>query len=247
MASVLAERYTYATQAIFQRAEKSRKTLEDFPKFHLTRVTRCETDPKGFTTFEFEGRFDRPVEQSGEITWFWLLIGDHAAVCMQWKSLDKETRAAVVIAREMELPDLSGKTLYYLSPRWNALNIWMVLDERWGWERMRFQAVDAVAEDYEAKEVSIVDGREVKKWTKLERADKRRSSERYYPVTEESPPSGADQRIIPGGWDHEHCELCHEHIDHGDFGYRDRDERWLCEKCYDRYVSSRDLSFVDEL
>lgn len=31
------------------------------------------------------------------------------------------------------------------------------------------------------------------------------------------------------------------------FGYCDMNDRWLCEKCYERYVLRRDLAFVDEL
>jgi len=66
----------------------SRKTLEDFPTFRLTRLNRGETRD-GLTTFEFEGEFDRIVKPVAEITWFWLLIGERHAVCVQWKSLVK--------------------------------------------------------------------------------------------------------------------------------------------------------------
>lgn len=54
-------------------------------------------------------------------------------------------------------------------------------------------------------------------------------------------------RIVPSGWDHEHCELCKSHIDRGMFGYCDSQDRWMCENCYERYVVPRDLPFVDEL
>jgi len=226
---------------------ENRKTLEDFPKFRVSRVTRGETDPHGFTTFELDGEFDRIVGRVGEITWFWLLIGNRLAVCAQWKSLGEDTSTPTLVAHEKELPEIVGKTLYYLSPAWQAFNIWMVLDEKWGWEHVRFQTVDAVAEAFQANEVSIVDGREVKTWTKLERADNRGFTERYAPAAEQTSPSRAEPHVVPGGWDHEHCELCRGHIDNGDNGYRDRDERWMCENCYNKYVKRRDLSFVDEL
>jgi hypothetical protein len=226
---------------------EDRKTLEDFPKFRMSRVTRGEIDPQGFTTFELDGEFDRIVGRVGEITWFWLLIGERAAVCAQWKSRSEDTPAATLVAHEKELPEIGGKTLYYLSPAWEPFNIWMVLDEEWGWEHVCFQAVDAVAETYQANDVSIVDGREVKTWTKLQRADKRTFTERYAPAADGLSLSGAEPRVVPGGWDHEHCQLCRDHIDHGDFGYRDRDELWMCENCYNKYVKRRDLSFVDEL
>jgi hypothetical protein len=225
---------------------KNQKTLEDFPKFRVSRVTRGETDPQGFTTFELDGEFDRSVGRVGEITWFWLLIGDRLAVCAQWKSSGEDSCHPTLVVHEKALPEIVGKTLYYLSPAWQAFHIWMVLDEKWGWAHVRFQAVDAVAEAFLAKDVSIVDGREVKTWTKLKRADKRGFVERYAPAAEQTL-SEAEPHVVPGGWDHEHCELCRRHINPGDFGYRDRDERWMCETCYNKYVMRRDLSFVDEL
>lgn len=225
---------------------KPKKTLEDFPKFFLSQVTRGETDPEGFTAFELSGEFDRIIQRQGEITWFWLLIGERAAVCPQWKSLGPGT-AATVIAREREMPETDGKTLYYLSSAWDPYQIRMVLDEEWGWQRVLFQAVDAIAETHHANDVSIVDGREVKTWTKLSRADNHGHTERYAPAQDDASDSSSAQKLVPGGWDHEHCELCRGHIDHGDFGYRDNDERWICERCYDRYVKSHDLSFVDDL
>ena len=162
------------------------KTLEDFPTFRLTRLTRGETSPEGLTAVELEGEFDRVVKPVGEITWFWLLIGKRDAVCAQWKSLGQDPRAATLVTHEKELPEMIGKTLYYLSPAWKPVNIWMVLDEQWGWEHVRFQAVDAVAETYQANDVSLVDGREVKTWTKLQRADKRTLTERYAPTAEQT-------------------------------------------------------------
>jgi hypothetical protein len=218
-------------------------TLEDFPKFTLTRLSRGKIDLDGFTEFELEGEFNRAIERVGEITWFWLLVGDRHAVCAQWRTLDEGTRAATLVVRERKLPAMEGKALYYLSPVWNAEHIWMVLDEQWGWKQVRFQAVDAIAETYEANEASLVDGREIRTWTKLRRADKHTFTERYAPAAEQVPPSGREQ-VIPGGWNHEHCQLCRGHIDHGDLGYRDRAEQWICESCYERYVKTRDLSFV---
>jgi hypothetical protein len=229
-----------------QMNSKFRKKLEDFPKFTVSQLNDLGSDSQGFTRFELAGEFDRPVQPRGEITWFWLLIGDRAAVCAQWISRGPGT-AATVVADEKEMPEMGGKTLYYLNPAWEPHHIWMVLDEHWGWQRALLKAVDALAETHEATNISIVDGREVKTWTKLSRADKRGSTKRYAPTRDDTSVSGTAPQLVPGGWDHEHCEICREHIDHGDFGYQDRDDHWLCEDCYDKYVRPRDLSFVDEL
>jgi hypothetical protein len=226
---------------------KKPKTLDDFPHFTVTHVRRGETSPSGYTEFELEGTFGKLDQIKGiESTWFWLLIGEHDCLCAQVRSLDKDTGAAVVTCDRQKMPDIVGEKLFYLSPYWQAFNVWMVLDPKWGWKRTQFHAVDAVAETYEAPDVSIVDGREVRKWTKVERADKKGPLNRYYPAQDQD---STDQSVreVSGGWDHEHCTLCEEHINSGDFGYCDSDGRWMCESCYDKYVKLRDLSFVYEL
>jgi hypothetical protein len=107
----------------------NQKALTDFSKFRVFRVSRGETDSDGFTAFDLEGEFDRVIERQGEITWFYLLTGDRNAVCVQWKSFDNQSRNAILVAREKKLPDVEGKTLYYLSPAWRPQHIWMVLNE----------------------------------------------------------------------------------------------------------------------
>jgi len=221
------------------------KTLEDFPHFIVTGVRRGETSATGYTRFELDGNFDRIVENI-DPHWFWLLFGRRDCLCATLKSLDQETKAASLTCDEREEPKVMGQTLAYLSPYWQAYNVWMVLDPSWGWEKKRFQGLDAVAEDYEAEDVSIVEGREIRVWTKLEPVDGRGLS-RHYPTSNQTLPPSSERRLVPGGWGHEHCDLCKTHIEAGEFGYCDPGERWMCEKCHERYVVQRDLAFVDEL
>jgi hypothetical protein len=44
-------------------------------------------------------------------------------------------------------------------------------------------------------------------------------------------------RLVPGGWDHEHCFLCWKHIRDGDTYWSNtgRSEIDLCEECYAQY------------
>lgn len=227
-------------------SERKRKTLADFPPFTVTSMRKQPPGAHGYIDFELEGKFDRIIQRS-EVTWFWLLVGERNSLCVQWKSQDDKTLAAVLTGCQENVPDLLRSTLYYLSSRWRPFHVWMVLDPQWGWQKVRFQASDAVAEGLKSQDVSIVDGREVKTWTKLERADTKGHVSRYYPASDEASAFESGSRVVPGGWDHEHCELCRTHIDPGDFGYRDPDDRWMCRTCYKRYVKPRDLSFVDEL
>lgn len=230
------------------------KTLEDFPKFVATAVRRGATSEDGYHWFELEGGFDPILEGSFDQIiedkvprWFWLLFGDHGCLCPTLKSFDRETRTAILACQEKEEPRGVGLELAYLSPYWQAFHVWMVLDTSWGWERRQFQGTDAVAEDYEAKDVFIVEGREVRVWTKLEPAGESRGQSRHYPAPDQTLPVRSGTRLVLGAWGHEHCELCDEHIDAGMFGYCDPGEHWMCEKCYERYVTRRDLAFVDEL
>jgi hypothetical protein len=223
--------------------ERKRKTVADFPQFAVTLMHQGQADARGYIDFELEGKFDRIIARN-EVGWLWLLLGERDCICVQWKSRDDQTLTAVLTGSEKNVPDLVGSTLYYLSPHWQAFNVWMVLDPQWGWQRVRFEASDALAENSESESISIVDGREVKAWTKVERADKKGHTTRYYPV---SGGTESGSRFVPTGWDHEHCELCRTHINPGDFGYRGPDDRWMCETCYIKYVEPRDLSFVDEL
>jgi len=230
------------------------KTLEDLPKFIVTAVHLGATSEDGYRRFEVEGvfdpilesRFDQIIEEKAP-SWFWLLFGDHECLCPMLKSFDRETRTAVLVCDEKEELSAVGLELAYLSPYWQAFHVWMVLDPSWGWERKQFQGTDAVAEDYEAKEVSIVAGREVRVWTKLEPTGESGGRSRHYPATDQTLPVRSGTRLVLGAWGLEECELCNGHIDAGIFGYCDPGERWMCEKCYERYVARRDLAFVDEL
>jgi len=224
----------------------SRKTLEHFPQFVVTALRRGPTAEEGYTHFELEGYFDRAItiEPTGP-QWFWLLFARRGCLCASVQSLDKETRRAVLNFDAREEPQIIGHTLAYLSPYWQASKVWMVLDPDWGWHKKRFLGLDAIAEDYQSKDTSIVGGREVKVWTKL--SPVRKDQSRHYPATDQTSTLASGARLVPLGWDHEHCELCSAHIDIGMFGYCDPEDRWMCENCYARYVLSRDLAFVDEL
>jgi hypothetical protein len=222
------------------------KTLEDFPKLVVTAVRRGPTAKAGYTHFELEGCFDRTIESTGP-QWFWLLFGKRGCLCASVQSLNKETKTAILTFEATDEPDIVGHTLAYLSAYWQAFHVWMVLDPNWGWEKKRFLGADAIAQDFESKDTSIIEGREVKLWTKLTRADVQRGQSRHYPSEDQTLTPSGGTRLVPSGWDHEHCELCNSHIDVGMFGYCDPDERWMCEKCYARYVMRRDLAFVDEI
>jgi hypothetical protein len=60
-------------------------------------------------------------------------------------------------------------------------------------------------------------------------------------------PEGAEVKdVLPGGWDHEHCEICGAKIGRGGIasGYVDPEGHWLCPTCHDRWAQEQDLGFV---
>lgn len=219
------------------------KTLEDFPHFIVSRVRRGAS-ADGYTRFELEGQFDRWIGEKIQ-DWFFLLFDRQSSICVTLQSFDRETNAAVLTCDEKDEPSVIGRSLAYLNRYWRPHNIWMVLDTSQGWTKKQFRGIDAIAEDFEAKDISIVDGREVKVWTKLTPVRESGEPSRHDAVTDQNSPGGSGRRLVSLGWDHEHCDLCNAHIDPGDFGYCGRDEHWLCEKCYQSYAAKHDLSFVD--
>jgi hypothetical protein len=217
------------------------KTIEDFPKFLVSAVRRIGTSEDGYTRFEIDGKFDRVIENI-DPHWFWLLFGQRGSLCASLKSLVKDTKEAILTCDLREEPEVLGLKLAYLSPYWQAFHIWMVSDPSWGWQRKQFHSLDAIREEFETNDVSVINGREVKTWNKLTPLRDKTGQDRLYPTNDEKPELGVMSTVVPSGWDHEHCELCSAHIDGEDFGYCDPDERWLCESCYDRYVVPHDLS-----
>ena len=226
-------------------AHKS-KTLEDFPHFTASAVRRGKTSAAGYTTFELDGKFDQIIEYI-DPHWFWLLFGENECLCATLQSMDKGTQTAILTCDVIDEPRIVGEKLAYLSPHWQAYHVWMVLQHTWGWVKKRFQGNDAVAGDYDAGNISVVDGRDVRVWTKVEPVGGKEGASRHYPASNQSLPPTSETRQVPGGWGHEHCDLCRTHIDAGQFGYCDPTGRWICEKCYERYVVRHDLAFVDEL
>ncbi len=221
---------------------KKLKTIEDFPKFLVTAVRRGATSDDGYTQFEIDGIFDRAIKNISP-NWFWLLFGARGSLCASLKSLARETNEATLTCDLEHEPAILGMRLAYLSPYWRAFNVWMVGDPSWGWQKKQFHSLDAIAEEFEAENASIVDGSEVKTWTKLSPAQNERGVSRYYPASD----LGAESRVVPSVWDHEHCELCKSHIDAGVFGFCDPGDRWMCVKCYESYVVPHDLScFIED-
>lgn len=201
------------------------KRIEDLPQFSVSTVEKKGTHSNDSTDFELSGTFDRiDGVREGRC---WLLLPERDGLYGTLVSLDGTARTGVFRALEESIPELLGTKLPYLEARWKVVHVWMVVEPEWIWEKVRFEAQNARASKYQAKDVSIVEGQEVREWIKLERAEGRGGTSRHCPVYPDGRTNIGPVRpdgLVVGGWDHEHCELCSNHIDSGEFGYLDRSE-----------------------
>ena len=151
-----------------------------------------------------------------------LRVGDRF-VWAHFVLVDKSTGAVRV--RVEQDGDVAALTVGASYPFFDDYWGWqaeLVLDRARAWHRETFRPVDAVQYiSYRA------DGRRTECWTKA-------TAERE------------GGTLIPGGWDHEHCELCYEKIGHGGVaeGWTDGQGNWLCESCHDTRVVPRSIEFI---
>ena len=153
--------------------------------------------------------------------WFWL-----------WPSEDRAITPAILEGRpegdelvlsidpqDMTSAVAPGAALAWFSPYWQAYHVYMI--RRGKWDRRRFLAEDAAI---------FILGR------------LRGRNKAHLPIPEGAIAKG----IEPGGWDHEHCEICRATIGSGGepFGYVDPDDHWLCESCHARWAQPRDFGFL---
>jgi hypothetical protein len=66
----------------------------------------------------------------------------------------------------------------------------------------------------------------------------------WRPVGQPIPDDAVALDVRPGGWDHEHCDLCFRQIDlQAPTYYTDPEDHLLCPNCYERYGRPHDVSF----
>ena len=65
--------------------------------------------------------------------------------------------------------------------------------------------------------------------------------------TRSSPGEASGGRVVSGGWDHEHCEICNRKIGNGgeQEGFVSKPDAWVCLQCYKAFVVPRSLDFVN--
>jgi hypothetical protein len=217
------------------------KRLEDLPQFMIREIKAGIIDPDGYGHFTLIGNFDR-LDGVVFDPWCWLLLKDNDCLCGNLQVVDKDSRECTFQTTRQELPAKVGQSLAHLSPYWQAFNVWMVLDPKWGWRRMKVVDVGVEVENKPVTEETRVGRRRLTGWAEVKR-------EGGGPLIRYVPLFGKAKRPLKpkslSQWSHENCTLCNSHIDARKYGYVDPDGRWMCLRCYRRYVIPRDLSFTD--
>jgi hypothetical protein len=107
-----------------------------------------------------------------------------------------------------------------MSCYWQPRLIWAIQDGEENWTREIFQPSTAYF---------VAGG-----WSPDPEAAKQRAG-----------PGGIVEEI-PGGWDHEHCDICNRQIVASESYFRSENYERLCESCYLKTVPTGDLSEFTE-
>lgn len=208
----------------------------DLPQFTVGSIEQGERDCNGDITLTLHGGLNRTSGISID-RWCYLLLPNQTCLTGWFTFSEGSSAIASFATSAKEKPEIIGITLSQLDSYWQPYHIWMVEQGPQGWSEQVFSPSDAIEDTFIAS-----DGRS---WRRLAKADSMSADHSTGSLQGVKDPSRT--RIVPGGWDHEHCSLCNAHIDPGDrFFYSLEYCQFLCVTCYERYVPTRDIGFVFE-
>jgi len=178
-------------------------------------VERVEQDGDVIRVY---GRFDR-LDGVGEEGCFRLSRGQYA-----WTNLVviDRTICSVLVTNHHD-PDIKhlrvGESYTWFRDYWSPPFVEAIADQTNEWRQFTFQPSDAA---YYRQDELIA-------WRQ---------------VGSPLPEGAVELYVKPGGWDHEHCGLCGDHIDSDHpIAYQDAEGFFLCATCFERYGAIHDVSF----
>ena len=153
----------------------------------------------------------------------WLYAGNEFSLIGDLVDLQPSTKQATFVAPFWSgtSPIQIGSLVPWLDGNWQAYHVTMIVAPDAIWHRVEFASPDA-------QHFMLGDAHG---WGK---------------VGHKLPEGTIATHVQTAGWDHEHCELCFQHIGNGGdrFGYVDLENHWLCHECHQRYAEPRDLEFA---
>lgn len=164
----------------------------------------------------------------GELRTDWLcMIGPAGS----WLWVDASRRVpssdlTEVITQNYDLRD-ADSVLYILPPQFEPPIAFTLLDAANVWEHRNFKAQNAAA--------SSITGTDGKSWRRLR------------PLPDDSELQQSEV-LVPGAWDHEHCQLCNKHIypdaEYFSIPYAETGRFFLCPFCYERFGATHSIDEV---
>jgi len=139
------------------------------------------------------------------------------------REFNTATKNGLFVVSSPGSPLKVGTTVLFVEGYWHRC-VKMILDPHRRWERMLFQPKDMALYRQRGGMVGT-------------------------PASRLSASMGKPDEIVPGGWDHEHCEICQGKVTaypgSQHFGFTDGSGLWFCEGCYKTFVQPKDFSFMD--
>lgn len=203
--------------------------LSDVPTITVSHIRSL--DPSNAFDCEVSGNVSR-VHQLDVGCGYWLYLagGDYSPLA-RVVSLDQKASTALlnctIFATSHSI--IVGETYPLITEYWNTYVYAAILDSNRVWTQTEFKPSGSFASTIPGYTVSTNPARP--------------GLSRQYPSSDESLDDSI--RIVDGGWDHEHCEICNGHIDADDrIGFVDARGLWLCAKCHEAFAVPHDLQFV---
>ena len=225
--------------------------LEILPQFQVQAIDR------GAETALVTGTFSR-VEGVAIDARAWLFVSGSESSIADVVTLQGQLAGLDVPNWSMTDHVHIGATLPWLDSRWQARDVAFLLDGTKKWQRVKYQATDAVVF---AKKVLRCGNCG---WTGNTGSQTHICPQCLNDLTEveifgnqeAALPLDADARLVEtrtGFWEHYHCVICDVAIGReAPWGYRESSFAdgpnavgiWLCDGCFDRYLKAGDFSFL---
>ena len=229
------------------------------PRLRILPQFRVEAVERGAASTLITGAFDQgeglAVKDRG-----WLFVSAEESSIADIVTLQGQLAGLDVPNWSMTAHVKVGATLPWLDSRWQARDIAFLLDRTKSWQRVKYEATDAVV--FAKKVLSCEQcgwtGTPESRLQVCPRCSNVVGAVEIIGTKEAALPLDPDARLVetrPAYWDHDHCAICDAAIGRDlAHGYRESSFAggpnsvgiWLCEDCFERYVTPGDFSFLVE-
>jgi hypothetical protein len=226
--------------------------LDVLPRFHVRAIAQANAD-----SMLVSGTFSRP-EQIAVDDRGWLFVSETESTIADVMSVDGTGASLDVPNWSMTGHVHEGAVLPWLDGRWQARDLAFILGATRQWRRVKYEATDAVV--FATRTLKCAQcgwtGTIEATFDQCPKCSSGLTETEIFGNQEAGFPLAAGSRFVEtraGLWDHDHCLICDVAIGRTvPFGYRESSFAggpnsvgiWLCEACFDRYLSRGDFGFL---